>query len=176
MLLASKGRFFMSDAMAIDSMPPFAITDATAPALETVEIDRGALDGARENAITNALPESEYRAGLALGAGMALAHKLNARCARLVAANAAARAPEGAFDLVVACDALAGLEEADLRIAAAQLVGALRPGGHIVLAHWLADRGADDAASRFIFFAGEALAPVSRQRTPHFRLDVLERA
>ncbi len=74
---------------------------------------------------------------------------------------------------MVLCDALTGANAATLAQIAEQCVSALQPGGHLVLVNWL---DADSAATALIDTAGIQLQPISRQRTPHYRVDVLERA
>ena len=165
--------------MAIDAM-----LSATVDAGASLEADARAatyaaghetLVDSRVDGICEALPEQRYDEALVLGAEAALTRKLARRCERVgIARGAPSRLPEAAFDLVIACD-VAGAP-AQVRAALAEsLVASMRKGAHLVVATWTDDSGADDAAADFIRLAGEALAPISRRRTPYFRLDVLER-
>ncbi len=93
--------------------------------------------------------------------------------------------PRGPFDLLVIADHLNPLDERAITRLALRAVEVLAEGGHCVLAHWLKDgRGLKEGRGRligdlkagiFVGAAGEALQPVLRRRTPHYRLDVLER-
>lgn len=180
----------MSDAMPIylgetpfDALEPF---NARAPEMRAAE--RFPHEDARIHAIVDALPDPRYADALGVGVNGGLRLKLAERCARLgvVRLNEQsgkttppALLPAGQFNLIVLVDVLSFADEAVLDRLAAQTAEALAPEGHVVLAHWLRDKGArmagDVAASRFVSRAGDNVQPILRRRTPHYRLDVLER-
>jgi len=130
-------------------------------------------ENSRLQAIADALPDQSYEFALAIGSTLGLARKVGGRCVRLELTLG----PDPAgVDLIIASDCVAGLNEASKMALLEEAVGALKPGGHLVLAHWLDDDGADEDAAAFIALAEDRLLPVSRRRTPHYRVDVLERA
>jgi hypothetical protein len=153
------------------------------PSLATSDlarIDRAGLENCRLQAIADTLPDAHYGAALALGATPGLSRRLAARCDDLEQLGRAAVAgvwPKAAHghDLVIASDLLVGAAPVDAREFLNRLMETLNVGGHLVLVHWLDDGGADEAAALFVEIAERRLAPVSRHRSPHFRLDVLER-
>jgi len=154
--------------------------EATVIASEPARFDRAGLENGRLQAIVDTLPDSHYAAALALGATPGLSRRLAARCDDLEQLGRAAVAgvwPKVAHghDLIIASDLLVGAAPVEAREFLDRLMETLNPGGHLVLAHWLDDGGADEAAALFVELADGRLAPVSRQRSPHFRLDVLER-
>lgn len=170
----------MSEAVSMDVTLPLGIDLApAAPSVDAARLDRAVLENGRLQAIVDALPDARYSAALALGAPAGLARRLKIRCANVQQLSAVATAgvwPESAegFDLVVISDLLVGADKSEMAFLTRRLSSVLKPGGHVVLAHWLDDRGADEAAAAFVQSAGARYAPVSRQRTPHYRLDVLE--
>jgi hypothetical protein len=130
-------------------------------------------ENSRLQAIAEALPDQSYDFALAIGSTLGLARKLSGRCVRLELTLG--RDPTG-VNLIIASDCVAGLDQASRMALLEEAVGALKPGGHLVLAHWLDEEGADEDAAAFIALAEDRLLPVSRRRTPHYRIDVLERA
>jgi hypothetical protein len=144
-----------------------------APAQTDVSIDHAGLENARLQRVIDSLPDAQYARALAIGASPALHRKLSRFCDSLATNPDAERIRSGRIELMIVCDALSGASAATLAQIAEQCVSALQPGGHLVLVNWL---DADNAAAAVISAAGEKLLPVSRQRTPHYRVDVLERA
>jgi hypothetical protein len=136
-------------------------------------IDHAGLENARLQRVIDSLPDNRYARALAIGASPALQRKLNRYCDSLATNPDAERIRSGRIELMIVCDALFGASAATLAQIAEQCVSALQPGGHLVLVNWL---DADNAAAAMIAAAGDKLLPVSRQRTPHYRVDVLERA
>ncbi len=157
--------------MAIDAT--FELAMGLAPAQNDVSIDHAGLENARLQRVIDSLPDGRYGRALAIGASPALHRKLSRYCDSLATNPDGERIRSGRMELMVVCDALAGASNGELAQIAAQCVSALQPGGHLVLVNWL---DADNAAAAVIAAAGEKLLPVSRQRTPHYRVDVLERA
>ena len=136
-----------------------------------------------------------------------LTRQLAPRCARLLAVDAAERPlaeararlaefpgvevrrarvpedwPEGTFDLILLSEVLYFLDRDDLRTVTGQVLRALRPGGDVVLVHWLPPaeppypQTGDEAVSGFLEAAGEALRPLHAAREETYRMDVLRRA
>jgi hypothetical protein len=154
--------------------------EAPLAASDLARIDRAGLENCRLQAIVDTLPDARYNAALALGATPGLSRRLADRCddleqlGRAAVAGVWPKAAQG-HDLVIASDLLVGAAPVNAREFLDRLMETLNPGGHLVLVHWLDDGGADEAAALFVEMADGRLAPVSRQRSPHFRLDVLER-
>jgi hypothetical protein len=160
-----------------------ALTDPALDMSPSLTVDLGhaasriGQDNSRLQAIAEALPDAKYDRALAMGATHGVGRKLSRRCAFLEVVRGAWRGRAGdELDLVIVCDSLVGMDDLDRHTLLEQLMATLRSGGHLVLAHWLDEAGADDAAAAFITLAEERLLPVSRRRTPHYRVDVLERA
>jgi hypothetical protein len=151
----------------------FDLSMVLAPAQSEAGIDHAGLENARLQRVIDSLPDSRYARALAIGASPALQRKLSRYCDSLATNPDAERIRSGRIELMIVCDALTGASAAALAQIAEQCISALQPGGHLVLVNWL---DADNAAAAIIAAAGEKLLPVSRQRTPHYRVDVLERA
>lgn len=87
--------------------------------------------------------------------------------------------PDGTFDLIVLSEVAYYLTEADLRRLVARVEAALRPGGDVVLVHWIGDTdyplSGDEAADGFIAGAARFARPLHQLRTAEYRLDVLRR-
>lgn len=144
-----------------------------APVQGEVSADRVGLDQTRFQRIMDSLPDARYARALAVGASPVFCRKLATVCDALATSVDITRIRGGGLDLMVVCDTLAVTDPDAFPTLANQLVNTLKPGGHLVLLHWL---DGDAAAAAFIHAAGPSLLPLSRQRTPHYRLDVLERA
>lgn len=157
--------------MAVDAT--FELALGLAPAQSEPSNDRAGLENARLQRVIDSLPDTRYARALAIGAGPALHRKLSRYCDSLATNPDAERIRSGRIELMVVCDALINADTATLAQMADQCISALQPGGHLVLVHWL---DGDAAAANFIDIAGTKLLPISRQRTPHYRVDVLERA
>ncbi len=153
-----------------------------------------------------ALPRPRYAAAFEVGCSIGvLTRQLATRCDRVLAVDVAERAltqararnedashveirrarvpedwPEGeTFDLILLSEVLYYFDPDDVRAVADRVLGALRPGGDVVLVHWLPlcdppypQRG-DAAVEGFLAAAGEALVPVSGRREDLYRMDVL---
>jgi hypothetical protein len=158
--------------LAIDATFDLALNFVSA-SQEPTGVDQAGIENARLQRVIDSLPDSHYSRALAIGATPALCRKLARYCDALATTPEAERLSAGRLDLVVLCDALAGADEKTRRYIVSQSVSALKPGGHLVLVNWLS---ADCDAAAFIEAAGDMVLPVSRQRTPHCRVDVLERA
>ena len=161
---------------------------------------------ARKYAITVALlPRERYRAAFEPGCSIGvLTERLASRCDRLLACDAvpdavasarsrtAGRAgvrveqrvvpgewPAGSFDLIVFSEILYYFDDADLHQMLRLGLLALRPGGHLVTAHWRHyapdhPRGGDEVHQ--ILGADRRLARLARYRDPDFTAEVYARA
>jgi SAM-dependent methyltransferase len=105
-----------------------------------------------------------------------------ARCAecpqvRFLRAAVPAEWPPGRFDLVVLSEVLYFFAPGDLVRIAERLVAALKPGGEVVLVHWLGETNfplsADAAVETLIDLTRGGLDADRRGRTERYRLDVL---
>jgi len=156
-----------------------------------------------------ALPRPRYAAAFEVGCSIGvLTRQLAERCGRLLAMDGsavplpAARArcadvpqveirhgrvpenwPEGeTFDLILLSELLYFFNRADLAAVTARTLSALRPGGEVVLVHWLPPAEppfpltGDEAVEGFLAEAGPALERVSARRESLYRLDVMRRA
>lgn len=106
--------------------------------------------------------------------------RARARCASLAHVRFAlmrvpAAWPNGTFDLIVLSEILYFLDATDIVAVAARVLSTLRPQGRVLLVNYLGATdgpfSGDGAAEGFI--ANAALTPLSRQRTPLWRLDLL---
>lgn len=154
-----------------------------------------------------ALPLPRYRAGLEVGCSIGVLTRLLAtRCDRLIAVDAAeaplpaararnadapwvdirrARMPEDwpheQFDLIVLSEVLYYFSRADLAVLAGRVRQSLRPGGDLVLVHWLPvaeppyPLTGDEAVATFLHALEGAVAPISAARETLYRRDVLRR-
>ncbi len=86
--------------------------------------------------------------------------------------------PDEAFDLIVLSEVIDYLGEADVVALAAKVAASLRPGGDVVLVHWVGKKGGrqgeHEASDRFI--AATGLTVLRRDRNVDYRLDLLRRA
>ena len=152
-----------------------------------------------------ALPRGRFRAGFEIGCSIGiLTRSLAARCDRLLAADCSESSlalarnngrdlrgvrfsrlrvpgewPRGRFDLVVMSEVLYYLSRREVSRVVRQILHNLRPGGVVVLVHWLGDTAAaqtgDQAAAQFLREARQRLRVVRRKRNSRYRLDVLTR-
>ncbi|MHB0725295.1 class I SAM-dependent DNA methyltransferase [Roseomonas mucosa] len=152
-----------------------------------------------------ALPRPHYAAALEIGCSIGvLTEQLAKRCDRLVALDAAeaplARArqrlagqahveilrgrvpeewPEGHFDLILFSEVLYFFDEEDLKRVCTQVTRSLRPGGDVVLVHWLPETdfplSGDGATERFIAGTADVLKPLVASRSEFYRMDTLRR-
>lgn len=152
-----------------------------------------------------ALPRPHYAAALEIGCSIGvLTEQLAKRCDRLVALDAAeaplARArqrlagqahveilhgrvpeewPEGHFDLILFSEVLYFFDEEDLKRVCTQVTRSLRPGGDVLLVHWLPETdfplSGDEATERFIAGTADVLKPLVASRSEFYRMDTLRR-
>ncbi|MFC0407854.1 SAM-dependent methyltransferase [Roseomonas elaeocarpi] len=153
-----------------------------------------------------ALPQPHYGAALEIGCSIGvLTRQLAARCDRLLALDAAAaplelaRArtadqpgveirearvpeqwPEGeSFDLILISEVLYFFGGDDLGRVANCVDRSLRPGGDVVLVHWLAQTDfpltGDEAVEGFLAASRNGLTRTGGSRNEFYRLDVLRR-
>jgi predicted TPR repeat methyltransferase len=153
-----------------------------------------------------ALAGRRFSRGLEVGCSIGvLTRRLAAQCDRLLAVDVAqaaleaARArcgdlpqveiaemrvpgtwPEGMFDLVVLSEVLYFLDAADLRTLAGRVTDSLAPDGCVLLVNWCGEtggpHGGEAAAELFLQACGARLSPLSQQRDPSYRLDLLTAA
>lgn len=87
--------------------------------------------------------------------------------------------PDALFDLVVISEVLDYLGPDDLRMLAARIAESLRPGGDLVLVHWVGKKSlvatAGEATDTLTAEAADALTPLRTERNRDYRLDVLRR-
>ena len=147
-----------------------------------------------------ALPPRRFTAGLEVGCSIGvLTRQLADRCDTLLALDVAETAlalartrcpgvrferrvvptdwPPGEFDLILFSEMLYYLDAAGIREAASRSMSCLRPGGSVLMVHFLGETDypstGDEAASDFIKAAG--LHPAFQLRTPEYRIDRLDR-
>lgn len=160
---------------------------------------------AKYEATLASLPKAHYAAGLEVGCSIGiLTRHLAGRCdtvlgldvvpaavasartncadlpgARFALCRVPAEWPDGTFDLVVLSEVLYFLDRTDLAGLVRRVAQALRPGGDIVLVHWLGEtnfpQSADEAADGFIAGVAGFAQPLRQERTAEYRLDVLTR-
>ncbi len=146
-----------------------------------------------------ALPSRRFQAGLEVGCSIGvLTQQLAPHCDTLLALDVAetaltqARArcpdvrferrvipdewPPGRFDLIMFSEVLYYLDAAGIRATAARAIEALRPGGCILMVHYLGGTDypstGDEAADGFMAAAG--LSPALQVREPLYRIDRLD--
>ncbi|MBT9393532.1 nodulation S family protein [Hymenobacter sp. NST-14] len=155
-----------------------------------------------------ALPRAHYERAFEIGCSLGvLTEQLAARCGQLLAVDVAAaplerarqrcaylpqvtleqrRIPEefpaGKFDLIVVSEVGYYWSPADLERAAARILAALVPGGHLLLVHWtppVHDYPLTGDAVHEFFLHQTPAEPLLRhlhgQRHDQYRLDLLER-
>ena len=147
-----------------------------------------------------ALPERRFADALEVGCSIGvLTRQLAARCDALLAldvaeaalAQARARCPSvrferrvipgewppGPFDLIMLSEVLYYLDAAAIRVAAGRAMASLRPGGCILMVHFLGGTDypstGDEAADGFT--AATGLTPALQVREPLYRIDRLDR-
>ena len=137
-----------------------------------------AQDDDRIHTALHALPDAAYACGIEFSPrASALTEKLAARCTTLGQSDGAAAdlTSEWRYDLMVFTDLLHRCDDTRAERLCAHALETLASGGHLVLVHWINNGAGDAAAERMITLAGDALAPITRRRTPLYRVDVLER-
>lgn len=153
-----------------------------------------------------ALPRPHYGGALEIGCSIGvLTRMLAPRCDRLVALDGSARAiaaarrhcaglpqvellqrevprqwPRGQYDLILLSEVVYYWDEEDLARVAALTLRALRPGGEVLLVHWIGTTdyplSGDAAVEGFLTATTPALRVVTQERTDRYRLDLLRRA
>jgi SAM-dependent methyltransferase len=86
--------------------------------------------------------------------------------------------PAATFDLIACCEVGYYWSDADLAATRDRIAGALRPGGDLLLVHWLPkvdDYVRDGDAVHAAFLDDTRFAPVSAHRAERYRLDLLVR-
>ncbi len=186
-----------------DSIPPDYFTQMYQGDADPWRFATSPYEREKYAATLASLPRARYASGLEIGCSIGvLTAELAGRCDALVAldpapiALEAARArnrdrphvtfalgavpadtPAGSFDLVVLSEVAYYLGATDLSRLVDQLRGSLRPGGDVVLVHWLGETdyplSGDQAAALFCEHAAPFAAPVTQVRNADYRLDVL---
>lgn len=154
-----------------------------------------------------ALPRPRYASGFEPGCSIGvLTRQLAERCDRLLSVDAAeaplaaararnadapwveirrARLPgdwpeEGSFDLIMLSEVLYYLSREDLACVAGHVRRTLRPGGDVVLVHWLPETSypltGDAAVAAFLDGTSPWLRRIGGDRQELYRLDVLTRS
>jgi len=169
------------------------------------DFETSAYEQAKYEDTLAALPAPRIGDALEVGcANGVLTRRLAARCGRLLAVDvsatalAAARrrcadqphvrfgkrrlpqeAPDGPFDLILLSEVVYYWDEDDSARLAAWLPRAVRPGGHILLVHWLGEtdypQSGDDAVTGLAERLGDAIAVVRADRREQYRLDLWRR-
>ena len=87
--------------------------------------------------------------------------------------------PFDAFELIVLSEVVYYWDDADLTLAAHQLLKSLTPGGDIILVHWTGDtdypKSGDDAVDSLLVQLKENVEIVVAERTSQYRLDLWRR-
>lgn len=152
-----------------------------------------------------ALPLRRYRRGLDVGCSIGvLTRQLADRCQSLLAiepveaaleqakercadqghvefrlASVPDRWPGGRFDLILVSEVLDFLSPDDLGRVTQDVLGALEPGGDLVLVHWVGKKGAvssgHESGDELARLAGDALEPMHASRNRDYRIDVFRR-
>ena len=160
---------------------------------------------AKYDASLAALPCARYTDALDVGCSVGvLTEALARRCDRLLAVDAVEAAldtarqrnaahphvsfatmtipgdwPDGSFDLVVMSEVIDYLGEADLASLVEKLRVSLRPGGDLLLVHWVAKKGAmprpGEATDILAALAGDMLESLRADRNSDYRLDLFRR-
>lgn len=163
-------------------------------------------EAAKYAATLAALPRDRYPSALEVGCSIGVLTKLLApRCDRLLAIDSSARAlatarrhcgplpgldfqqrevprqwPAGRFDLILLSEVIYYWDAEDLVRVAQQARRALRPGGEILLVHWIGTTdyplSGDAAVESFLATTVPPLQIVAQQRTERYRQDLLRLA
>lgn len=150
-----------------------------------------------------ALPRDRYSSVLEVGCSIGvLTRQLSARSGSLLALDVAEGAleqarrrcgeltdvrfarcrvpgewPDGTFDLILLSEVVYYLDRDDLRRLAERVRAASRPGGDVVLVHWLGETHypltGDEAADLFTAASADFARLLHQDRTEAYRLDVL---
>ena len=154
----------------------------------------------------NALPRNLYQAGFEIGGSIGiLTEKLARRCQSLLSVDVSPTAqaqaidrcqhlnnikfelmsvpksfPTGSFDLIVLSEVGYYWSWEDLRTAQCSIVEGLRPQGHLLLVHWIADRGilsltGDEVHDDFLRLVPDKLKRIKSLTEDKYRLDLFEK-
>jgi SAM-dependent methyltransferase len=154
----------------------------------------------------NALPRNLYQAGFEIGGSIGiLTEKLARRCQSLLSVDVSPTAqaqaidrcqhlhnikfelmsvpksfPTGAFDLIVLSEVGYYWSWEDLHAAQCAIVEGLRPQGHLLLVHWIADRGilsltGDEVHDDFLRLVPDKLKRIKSLTEDKYRLDLFEK-
>jgi SAM-dependent methyltransferase len=158
-------------------------------------------------ATLNALPRNLYKAGFEIGGSIGiLTEKLARRCQALLSIDVSQIAqdqaidrcrhlnnikfelmsvpesfPTASFDLIVLSEVGYYWSWEDLRKAQGLIVDRLRPQGHLLLVHWIADRGilsltGDEVHNDFLELVPDHLRRIKSLTQDKYRLDLFEKS
>ncbi|MDB5645621.1 SAM-dependent methyltransferase [Methylobacterium sp.] len=186
-----------------ESIPPDYFTELYASNPDPWDFTASPYEHAKYAATLAALGRPTYAEALEVGCSIGvLTRQLADRCGRLLSLDVAQSAidaakarcadsphvaflraavpsewPPGRFDLVVLSEVLYFFTPEDLASLAAHLLAALKPGGEVVLVHWLGETNfplsADEAVETLIGATAGQLQSGLQSRTERYRLDVL---
>lgn len=87
--------------------------------------------------------------------------------------------PAGTFDFILLSEVAYYWDSGDLERFAEYVKGALQPGGHLLLVHWLGEtdypKSGDGAVDELALYLGGAIAVVRAERREEYRLDLWRR-
>jgi SAM-dependent methyltransferase len=157
-------------------------------------------------ATLNALPRNLYNAGFEIGGSIGiLTEKLARRCQSLLSVDVSQIAqsqaidrcqqltnikfelmsvprsfPTESFDLIVLSEVGYYWSWEDLRTAQTLILDRLRPQGHLLLVHWIADRGilsltGDEVHDEFLRLVPDELKRIKSLTEEKYRLDLFEK-
>ncbi|ODN71894.1 class I SAM-dependent methyltransferase [Methylobrevis pamukkalensis] len=185
------------------TLPPTYFDDLYERAPDPWAFETSPYEDAKYAATLAALPHARYGRVLEVGCSIGvLTKRLASRCDHLVAIDPAARAldtararcldlpsvsfvqghvpadwPSGSFDLIVLSEVIYYLGAPDVDALAARVDRSLRPGGQVLLVHWVRETdyplSGDAASDQFIRALGSGYRRLARQRTDDYRLDLL---
>ncbi|KQP95376.1 class I SAM-dependent methyltransferase [Methylobacterium sp. Leaf117] len=186
------------------TLPADYFTDLYAANPDPWDFTTSPYEHAKYAATLAALGRPTYAEALEIGCSIGvMTRRLADRCGRLLALDVAesaldtARArcadspqvdflraavpdewPPGRFDLVLLSEVLYFFTPEDLSRIAQHLTASLKPGGEVVLVHWLGETdfplSADAAVETLIGLTAPGLTPRHQSRTERYRLDVLQ--
>ncbi len=162
-------------------------------------------ESAKYAATLAALPNARYQSALEVGCSIGVFTRMLAeRCEALLAIDPAERAlgaarrrcranpnvtfnrmaapnqwPLGWFDLIVLSEVVYYFTRPQTARLADCIETTLRPGGHVILVHWLGETdyplSGDEAADALLGDAASFTKLLRQERTPEYRLDLLQR-
>ncbi|MCJ8142241.1 nodulation S family protein [Ancylobacter sp. A5.8] len=188
-----------------NSLPPTYFDALYAADADPWRFETSAYERAKYEATLAALPMPRSTSALEIGCSIGvLTARLAPRCDRLRAVDVSSRAldiarrrcgelpqvsfeevrvpqqwPDGTFDLILLSEVLYYLDRDDLARLAAQVSGALQPGGAVMMVHWLGETdyplSGDAAVEHFMreLTRQRSARVVRRSREAEYRLDCL---